>query len=135
MRKVQFLVTFIIITCILCGCYSPYDTFKQYPWYRAECWHCEEIDMTICFSVDEHGNLLHSPNSLLTIGDATYDVEIEFQHNSIGFFSDLDGDGIPESILSGTWVCRGEQMVITISEDSVLDGKYSELTFQMLEQP
>lgn len=134
MRKVHIFVTLIMIACIFCGCYSPYDTFERYPWYRAECWYCEAIDMTIRFPVDEHGNLLRSTNSRLTIGGVICDVEIEFQHNSIGFFCDLEGDGEYERVVSGTWSCWGEEMVITIHEDSIWDGQYSELVFQAMEQ-
>lgn len=134
MRKFLMLVAVIIIACIFCGCYSPYDTFKQYPWYHAECWYCEEIDMTIRFSVYEDGILLESPNSRLAIGDMMHDIEIEFQHKSVGFFCDLDGDGLSEEILNGTWVCWGEQMVITIYEESIWDGQYAELVFQAMEQ-
>ena len=134
MRKFLIIVSFIIIACMFCGCYSPYETFKQYPWYRAECWYCEEIDMTIRFSVDEDGMLIESPSNRLAIGGIMHDIDIVFQHKSIGFFCDLDGDGKTEEILGGTWACWGEQMVITISEESVWDGQYTELVFQVIEQ-
>lgn len=134
MRKFLIYVSYIVIACIFCGCYSPYDTFNQYPWSRAEWWYCEEIDMTIHFSVDEQGNNLSPTYSRLAIGDTTCDVRIGFQQQAVGFMCDLDGDGLSERILSGTWVCQGEQMVITICEESIWDGQYAELVFQVMEQ-
>jgi len=134
MKKFLSVVVFIIIAGVFCGCYNPYGSFKLYPWNRAECWYCAEIDMTICFSVDQEGNILGPTYSQLTVGDIVHDVGIGFQNNTIGFLCDLDGDGLSEGILDGTWTCQGEQMVITVHEETIWDGQYTELVFFAMEQ-
>ena len=134
MKKFLNLILAIIVVGIFCGCYGPHDPVKPYPWYRAEYWYCEEIDMTIRFSVDKKGNLTAPTNSQLISGDMVYDVGIGFQHDSVGFMCDLDGDGIAERILDGTWIDRGENMVIQIQEETIFSGKYTELIFVPSEQ-
>lgn len=134
MKKFLNLISTIIVVGICCGCYGSRDPVKPYPWYRADCWYCEEIDMTIRFSVDKHGNIAGSTNSQLISGDMMIDVGIGFQHDSVGFLSDLDGDGMAERILDGTWIYRGENMVIQIQEDAIFSGEYTELIFVPSEQ-
>ena len=85
--------------------------------------------MTICFSVDEQGNIMGPTNSNLVVGDMMCDVGIAFQHDAIGFFCDLDGDGVPERILNGTWTYKGQMLIIVIQEEVIWGGQFTELVF------
>lgn len=129
MGKNLRLAFIVIIACMLCGCYGLNNSGKQYPWTRAECWYCKEIVMTIRFSVDESGDITEAPYSQLAIGGMICEVGIGFQGNGIGFLLDLDGDGIAERILDGTWSYRGENMVIQVNEESIFSEQYKELIF------
>lgn len=118
----------------LIGNYDLNHSLNRYPWYRAERWYCEEIDMTIQFQYNEEGNYIGGEYSQLVVDGKTYEVGIGFQSSAIGFHIDEDGDDIWEGILDGTWGYQQENMVIRIGTESIFDGKYSELVFVPCEE-
>lgn len=123
------LVFSFILFLALIGNYDLKDSLKRYPWYRAERWYCEEIDMTIQYTYNEDGNLTGIEYSYLVVDGKTYRVGIGFQSSAIGFHIDADGDDIWEKILDGSWAYRQGNMVIQISEESIFGGQYTELVF------
>ena len=126
-RKIQALILSIVL--MLTGCTYLYHINTIYPWSRAEIWHCEEIEMTIHFSLDESGKLTGETYSRFKLDGSLYDVRIGFQQSAIGLMCDLDGDGVFERILDATWAYKGENMVIEINEGDIFYGQYSELVF------
>ena len=129
MKKYLCVVLSILLTVILLGCYGPHDPIKPYPWYRAECWYCAEIDMNICFSYDDHEKRLGMDTTQLSIGNNVLNVGIAFNDDAIGFLVDEDMDGVYSRVLDGIWIYRDRNMVVQINNESIFDGKYTELVF------
>lgn len=129
MKKTCHLLLFVILLFFLSSCYDAQASFKHYPWYRAATWHCEEIDMTIEFELDESGNRRGSTFGQFTINNTTYTVEIGFHTNAVGFLADQDNDGIYEIGLDGTWFYRQENLVIEVHEDNLFDNQFTNLVF------
>lgn len=124
-----FLVVSFIPLLALIGNYDLNDSLKRYPWYRAERWYCEEIDMTILYKYNADGNYIGSEYSHLEVDGKTYKVGIGFQASAIGFYVDEDGDDVWEGILDGSWAYQQGNMVVQIREESIFDGQYTELVF------
>ena len=82
-RKIQALILSIVL--MLTGCTYLYHINTIYPWSRAEIWHCEEIEMTIHFSLDESGKLTGETYSRFKLDGSLYDVRIGVQQSAIWF--------------------------------------------------
>lgn len=129
MKKYLYLTLVAIVASVLCCCYGSTDPVKPYPWHRAECWYCAEIDMTIRFTADAQGDRTGSASSQQTIEGEIYEIGIGFQNDAIAFFCDLDNDGVAERILDGTWIYRDGNLVVKVHEDTVFSEQYPELEF------
>lgn len=125
MKKSLCTILLSILAVTISACYSS----GSYPWHRAECWYCEEIGMTVDYKVDKNGKLMESTASQLVVDGETYEVEIGFQSDAVGFLADIDRDGVYEQILDGIWSYRQEKLMIQIYEETIFNGKYTELVF------
>lgn len=121
---------FLLAVFLLVARHNNLIGHRTFPWYLAEKWYCEEIDMTLAYTMHEDGYLIDSPNSMLTVGGKQYDVFAGFYGtNLVSFRISEDGNNIKESGLRGVWHYRFGKLVIRILEESIFDGQYTELVF------
>ena len=129
MKKLVAIITVIVLLSVLSSCTGVFGTLRPYPWQLAECWYCEEIDMTIRFDADSNGNLLKDVSSCLVIEKQEYHVGVGFHTSSVGFFVDKDGDGHSEYLLNGVWRYQNGNLVIQSNGEGIFLGQLSELIF------
>lgn len=123
MKKCICLILIVVMVGMLWGCTPD-------PWERSQRWYCEEIDMTIEFTVDEDGDLVEAPYSRFSFQGQTYDVDVAFHVHAYAFGVDENQDGAFEALIDGRWEYRGKDLVFSIRTDKVFDGKYEELVFK-----
>lgn len=133
--KKRLLLVLLVLVVFLTGC-DTYAMFDRYPWDKADQWYCEEIDLTITFAYKEDG-------SLLGCGTLPWDWNGQTYYNmGVGFgpghfvFDTPDetrvstnGTVMAKVHLSGLWKYQGKNLILTITEDELFDGKYTELVF------
>ena len=125
MKKLKFLPLLLVLVIFLAGC-DTYAMFDRYPWDKADCWYCEEIDYTIKYSFSSDGQL--QPHmERWTWDDQTYYVTAACQSSTIDFI--LNGSDGGHTLFSGTWKYEGDNMVVTLMKDNILGWKYTELVF------
>ena len=129
MKKSKVIYILFIIVFILSSCYDPRITFKSYPWYKADTWYCEEIDMTIKYEFDENRKRTGATFSELTIDGVTHSVAVVFHSGTILFLAYEDGERLKEKDLDGSWCYREGNLVVEVNSENILNGKYSELVF------
>lgn len=127
MMKRIFTFTVILILLFICGC-DAYTAAERYPWYRAENWYCQEIDMMISYSYDEEGRLTECPPSRVVWNDQTYDIIVGFNSDAVWFTARESNDS-PRRVLNGTWVYRDGNLVIQNFEEELFGGAIKELVF------
>ena len=89
---------FLLAVFLLVARHNNLIGHRTFPWYLAEKWYCEEIDMTLAYTMHEDGYLIDSPNSMLTVGGKQYDVFAGFYGtNLVSFRISEDGNNIKES--------------------------------------
>ena len=125
-QNVLCLILCILFCCCACDTYS---VTKQYPWYIAEEWYCEEIDMTMSFSTRENGRLSGDVVSYLSWKGQKIKVFVGFQASNIGFLVEDSQNVALRTVLDGTWSYVGNKMVITNFGESLFEGEVDSLTF------
>lgn len=128
MKKYMSALTCFIFLVALYACVNAFDFLNRYPWDKADAWHCKEIDVTIQFSYDENGEFTKANVSEFIWDEKVYVLDVFFQANAIVFTSDVNGDGLKEGIIDGTWHYEGDTLVIQVKK-SLLDSFYSDLVF------
>ena len=125
MKKLKFLPLVLVLVIFLAGC-DTYAMFDRYPWDKADCWYCEEIDYTIKYSFSSNGQLQPHMERWNWDGQ-TYYVTAACQASTIDFI--VTESGIGRTLFSGTWKYEGDNMVVTLMKDNILGWKYTELVF------
>lgn len=129
MKKVRTAIILSVLVFFLSSCYDPGITFEKYPWYKAETWHCQEIDMTMHFELDENGSITAGTYSQLTVDGVTHSVAVAFHASTIAFMVFEDGEPTNEKGLDGSYFYRDGNLVVKVNSESILNGKYTELMF------
>ena len=128
--KKLFLILLICTIMICCvGC-EGYEAMGKYPHFKSACWYCEDLDFTINYEFHKDGHLKEMTYPLHWEGK-TYDVYVWFMFDNWEIAID-NGDSITESneqLLLGTWKYKGNNLILTITEDNLLNGQYEKLVF------
>ena len=125
MMKRKLLLVLLVLVIFLTGC-DTYAMFDQYPWDKADCWYCEEIDYTIKYSFSSTGQL--QPHTEYWIWDGqTYNVTAACQASTIDFL--VTESGMGRTLFSGTWKYEGKNIVVSIVTDNIFGGEITELVF------
>lgn len=127
--KKHITVCGLLLLMLILGACDMYAMAGEYPFDRASEWNCEEIDFEIQFIYNDSGQLLAEQNSGLCWNNETLEVSVGFHVDYFIVNIDGDQDVITEPLLKGTWKYQDNKMIFYISEDYLLDGAYSKLTF------
>lgn len=122
-------IIFAIMLLITLGGCDGFGMLHRYPWYKFETWYCSEIRMRIEFVVDEKGDLSEAPVGYIEYEDYTQSCLLSFQGSTIWFCLEPDGQNVSEPLLVGSWKIQKDNLVITIDDDQLFEGRYSELLF------
>ena len=125
-------VSFILVASLmlmLSGCYDLYATMKRYPWYRATKWYCEEIDMTIEFSVNEENELTETAAGYLEYDGYFHNCFVIFHASNMQILCKNCEIAFYDELLDGTWSYDRKNLVFYIMDDYIFGGQYTELSF------
>ena len=132
MKRLLCLVSIILILISCSGCDTIPFIRGGYPYEKSTHWYCEEIDFTLSYSKNAHDILVPDWNTLCWNGQELL-VQIDFSFGNFTAIAEIDGDpsGISQEdiVLAGDWDYRGENMVVTLYEDTVFNGQFKELVF------
>ena len=128
MRKYCCFLCLLAVLIGLVGC-DTYAMVEYYPWFRADAWYCEEIDMVMTFKLDQDGDLMENPESQLLVNGESMNVGVGFMASNISFFSEPDENNVSKVLMDGTWEYKGGNVVVTILKDELFSGQYSQLVY------
>ena len=129
MKRIKIVLFILLVVFIFSSCYDPGIAFKRYPWYKADTWYCEEIDMTIQFEFDEDGSIQGGTLAQLTVDNVIHTVSVAFRSNIIAFGIQKGDADSYKTCMDGTWYYRNGNLVVEVHSESILNGKYTELIF------
>lgn len=118
LKKELLLLVLICLSMMLCSCDS---RAGQYPYQVADEWACNVPCFILTYSNNqEYGKL--------KLEDETINVDVWF---GLGDYWVLPKNSVAydDRLLGGKWKYRKGDLVLSIEEDFLFEGKYSELVF------
>lgn len=124
------IVIMLIFSCIGCQL-DTYAAWKRYPWYKSDNWYCAQIDMHLCYKGDQ-GNAPANTGFAWTWDGTEYEVVVGCQRSAIDFsrrVTSSDGSTGAVTLFAGRYVYEKGNLVVTIYEDNLFGGEFTELIF------
>lgn len=124
-RCTAFLVLclFVLSSCLLCGCDPRYG---QYPMDKADFWYSADPVMTLSYK--QNADKTWTVIETLCWNDETMEISIGMRSDYYCVYPAGEILNHDERLFSGRWGYRNGNLVLSVKEDFIFDGKYSEIT-------
>lgn len=126
-RIILFTVLVLLLAFVVSWCIYAKRS-RNYPYYVANTWQCNDPPFTLTYGKDEYGRLTKFAE--LEWDNETIEVEIGFlMRECTAFPAGRDILAHSDRLFTGTWRYRNGDFVITIHEDFIFGNQYKELVF------